>query len=255
MTAITPLVLTFDETANLTRTLAQLSWAHEVVVFDSGSTDETDFIARGFANVRVAHRTFDTHAAQWNAGVAECATGWVLALDADYVLSPELVEELRAWQPDPNVDAYFSNFRYCVEGVPLRGSLYPPRAVLFQASKCRYVQDGHTQLLEVAGASAWLRHAIFHDDRKPLSRWLANQDRYAKLEAEKLLAAPTNSLRWRDRWRRLIVPAPFLVFVTTLFGKGLILDGWRGWYYVCQRTLAELMLSLRLVEARLQKRR
>lgn len=254
VSCITPLVLTFNEAPNLERTLAQLSWAPEVIVLDSFSTDQTPSIAARFANVRVVQRTFDTHAAQWNAGVAECTTDWVLALDADYVLSPELVEELRSWRPDLRVSAYLCNFRYCVEGVALRGSLYPPRAVLFQPSKCRYVQNGHTQLLQVVGASAWLKQAIFHDDRKPLSRWLANQDRYAKLEAEKLLAAPTHTLRWRDRWRRLIVPAPFLVFVTTLIGKGLILDGWRGWYYACQRTLAELMLSLRLVDARLQKR-
>ena len=47
------------------------------------------------------------------------------------------------------------------------------------------------------------------------------------------------------------VPAPFLVFFYTLFVKGLILDGWPGWYYVLQRTLAETVLSLRLMEARL----
>ena len=45
--------------------------------------------------------------------------------------------------------------------------------------------------------------------------------------------------------------APLLVFFHTLFAKGLILDGWRGWYYVLQRTLAETLLSLRLIEAKL----
>src|SRR6266566_8588368 len=54
-----------------------------------------------------------------------------------------------------------------------------------------------------------------------------------------------------DRLRRWVVPAPFLVFFYTLFVKGLILDGWPGWYYVLQRTLAETVLSLRLMEARL----
>ena len=252
---ITPVVLTFNEAPNLGRTLARLTWAREVIILDSLSADETVSIALKRPNVRVVQRTFDTHVSQWNAGVAECRTGWVLSLDADYVLSLELVEELKSWRPQADVDAYFCRFRYCVEGKPLRGSLYPPRAVLFRRARCRYVQDGHTQLLHVPGAVGWLSGAIVHDDRKPLSRWFLDQDRYAKLEAEKLQAASVGTLGWRDRVRRQIVFAPLLVFATTLLGKGVIRDGWRGWFYVCQRTIAELMLSLRLVEATLQKAR
>jgi len=45
------------------------------------------------------------------------------------------------------------------------------------------------------------------------------------------------------------VPAPFVVLGYTLLAKGLIFEGWRGWYYVLQRTLAEIFLSLRLLEA------
>lgn len=250
---ITPVVLTFNEAPNLGRTLARLTWAREVVVLDSLSTDETLSIARTYPNVRIAQRTFDTHVSQWNAGVGDCRTDWVLSLDADYVLSPELVEELKAWRPQPDVDAYFCRFRYCIEGQPLRGSLYPPRAVLFQPARCRYVQDGHTQRLHVPGKSGWLKHVILHDDRKPLSRWLASQGRYATLEAEKLLSTPSGVLRWRERVRRQMVLAPVLVFFATLLGKGMILDGWRGWFYVCQRTIAELILSLRLAEAKCQK--
>lgn len=251
---ITPVVLTFDEAPNLKRTLARLSWAKEVVVLDSFSTDGTLAVAREFPNVRFVLRRFDTHVAQWASGIAECRTDWVLSLDADYVLSPELVEELKAWRPQPDVDAYFCRFQYCINGKPLRGSLYPPRAVLFQSARCRYVQDGHTQLLHVPGRVGWLQHVILHDDRKPLGRWLADQDRYARMEAEKLSSAAPQALSWPDRLRRHIVMAPPLVFLGTLLGKGLIFDGWRGWFYACQRTISELLLSLRLAQARLQRR-
>jgi glycosyltransferase involved in cell wall biosynthesis len=247
---ISPVVLTFNEAPNLGRTLEAVAWAREVVVLDSFSTDATMSIARKFANVRVLQRTFDTHADQWQAAVAACATDWILGLDSDYVLSTEIIGELQGWEPTADVDAYFCRFRYCVEGAPLRASLYPPRAILFNRQRCEYVQDGHTQVLSVRGRTGWLNGAIFHDDRKPLSRWMADQDRYARLEARKLMLAPTSALSWQDRCRRLIVAAPALVFFGTLFVKGVILDGWRGWFYTCQRTIAELMLSLRLVEAR-----
>ena len=248
---VTPLILTFNEDPNLARTLARLAWARETVVFDSFSTDETASIARANPSVRFVSRAFDSHLAQWTAAIAECRTDWVLALDADYVLSPELVKELRDWRPEPDIDAYFCRFRYCVQGYPLRGSLYPPRAVLFRKSRCHYFQDGHTQLLEVAGRTGWLDSVIYHDDRKPLGRWLSDQDRYARLEVEKLAGAEPGSLAWPDRVRRQVVAAPVLVFAYLLLRRGLILDGWPGCIYVCQRTIAELILSLRLAESRL----
>jgi hypothetical protein len=173
-----------------------------------------------------------------------------LALDADYVLTDELNAELAGWVPAMGTTAYFARFRYCVAGRPLRTSLYPPRAVLFRPSQCRYQPDGHTQLLSIDGATAFLVAPIDHDDRKPLADWLRAQDRYAALEAEKLLAAP-GALPLQDRVRRLIVAAPLLLPAYALLAKGLIFEGWPGWYYAFQRTLAELILSLKLIEARL----
>jgi hypothetical protein len=53
-----------------------------------------------------------------------------------------------------------------------------------------------------------------------------------------------------DRIRRLIVPAPFLVVFYCLILKGGILDGWHGWYYAFQRMIAEMIFSVRLIEAK-----
>ncbi len=250
---ITPLILTYNEAPNLRRTLAQLAWAREILVVDSFSTDETLEILKSFPQVRVVQRKFDNHSAQWNFGVAQCTTDWVLALDADYVLTPELVAELQSFQPTPAVNAYSARFSYCIAGRRLRGTLYPPHPVLFRKNSARYEQDGHTQQLRVTGPTAWLQGSILHDDRKPLSQWLWAQDRYAALEVEKLLAKPIAELRFQDRLRRRIVIAPGLVFFYTLFFKGLILDGWPGWFYVLQRTYAELLLSLRLLEEKLKR--
>ena len=150
------------------------------------------------------------------------------------------------------MNAYFARFRYCVFGHPLRGTLYPPRAVLFRKACCQYVQDGHTQQLQIEGQTGLLENVIDHDDRKPLSHWLWAQDRYAKLEAAKLAETPAAALTLPDRLRRKIILAPFLVCFYTLLAKGLILDGWPGWYYVFQRTLAEMLLSLRLLEEKLK---
>src|SRR5258708_2647463 len=94
---ITPLVLTYNEEPNLSRTLESLVWAKEVLVLDSESKDRTQEIARSYANVMFHVRPFDNHRAQWEYGIKETgiSTEYVLALDADMHVTPPFVQELR----------------------------------------------------------------------------------------------------------------------------------------------------------------
>jgi glycosyltransferase involved in cell wall biosynthesis len=250
---ITPLILTFDEEANIERVLSRLGWAREVVVVDSGSTDATRSLLARFPNVRCVEHKFDSHAAQWNYGLTETGiqTAWVLALDADYVLTGALVDEFKTLAPGSDVVGYRAGFRYCISGRMLRGALYPPVVVLYQRNAGRYVQDGHTQRLEANGRIEDLQAFILHDDRKPIARWLVSQVRYARLEADLLRRKSWAALGWPDRLRTLHVVMPPLAFIYCLIVTGGILDGWRGWYYALQRSVAEAVLSLVLIQRRL----
>jgi glycosyltransferase involved in cell wall biosynthesis len=245
---ITPLILTFNESPNLNRTLDRLTWAKRIVVIDSYSTDKTLEIAQSYPYVEIFQREFTTHTNQWNYGLEQVKTEWVLSLDADYVLTEELIAEINALPKDSIADGYFAQFKYCVFGKPLRATLLPPREVLFRKEKAVYVDDGHTQRLHVNGQSAMLYSYIYHDDRKPLSRWLWAQDRYMIIETKKLLETPAGELSFGDRIRRQRIVAPFVIlFYCLILNKG-ILDGWAGWYYGLQRMLAEILLSIRLIE-------
>ena len=248
--AITVLLITYNEAPNLRRTLEKLAWASAIVVVDSFSTDDTIEIARSFPQVKIVQRRFDHFANQCNFGLENCQSDWVLSLDADYVLSDGLISELRDWSPKPGINACFARFAYCVFGRPLRGSLYPPRAILFRRDSCHYYQDGHAHALRIEGGTDWLSNIVFHDDRKSLGYWVAAQDRYATWEIAKLAELRPNQLSVQDRIRRQIFFAPTLVFFYTLLVKGLVFDGWAGWFYVFQRTLVELLISLRLLQAR-----
>lgn len=249
---ITPLILTYNESPNIQRTLDKLQWANEIVVIDSFSCDGTVEILKRSPIVRLVQRAFDSHTQQWNFGLQQIQTPWVLSLDADYVLSDQLVDEMRGLNQDNEHSGYSAAFKYCVCGRPLRASLYPPRTVLFRRSGANYRDDGHTQLLEVKGRVVPLRSPIYHDDRKPLERWLNEQRRYVASESHLLFGTPPNRLNCADRLRRLVVVAPWLVLIYTLIWKRLILDGWPGWYYVIQRTYVELLLSLELLDLRLK---
>ncbi len=246
--AVTPLILTFNEAPNLNRTLQHLTWAKKILIIDSYSTDETLEIARSYCQVEIFQRKFDTHPNQWNYGLEQVHSEWVLSLDADYILTDDLITEIDALSKNSRVDSYLVKFKYCVFGKPLRGTLLPPRKVLFKRKKALYVEDGHTQLLQVDGKSGILSSHIHHDDRKSLSRWLWAQDRYMAIEAKKLLETPPNELSFSDRIRRKKVLAPFLVLIYCLIIHRGILDGWAGLYYAFQRTLAEILLSIHLIE-------
>lgn len=245
---ITPLILTYNEAANIQRTLERLTWAKRIVVIDSYSTDETLEILESYPQVDIYQRKFDTHATQWNYGLEQVNSEWVLSLDADYVLTDELIDEFRTLNPDSSIDGYFIHFKYCVFGKPLRGTLLPPRQSLFRKSKSIYIDDGHTQLLKVSGKSDKLSSYICHDDRKPLSRWLWAQDRYMVIEVKKLSSTPNDELSWGDRIRKQKILAPFVILFYCLILKGGVLDGWHGWYYAFERMLAETLLSIRSIE-------
>jgi glycosyltransferase involved in cell wall biosynthesis len=247
---ITPVVLTYNEAPNIARNLERLSWAREVVVVDSGSDDETAAIVGRFPNARLVVRRFDTHARQWTFAVQETgiATAWVLRLDADYIVPHATIEEIARLAPDTDVGGYRVTFDYCIDGRRLRGSLYPKLPVLFRRDRVTFVQDGHTERAEVSGTVGMLAGHIDHDDRKGLDRWLISQFRYQGREVDKLSSTPWAQLSWGDRIRLTRVLGPPLVFLYCLFGRGLILDGWPGWYYAVQRTTADLILSLLLIQ-------
>jgi len=247
---ITPLVLTYNEAPNIERTLAGLGWARRVVVIDSGSTDGTVDLCRRVPGVEVIERPFDDHARQWNFGLDQVETEWVLSLDADYTIGEALVREMAEWPDAGPVNGYAAGFTYCVGGRALRAAVYPSRVVLFRRASARYAMDGHTQRLEIDGPTARLRSRILHDDRKPIDRWLADQIRYSRLEAEMLATVPPAELSALDRLRRSMPLTPVVMLGYVLIGRGGALDGWRGWYYALQRTFAELLLSLRLLERR-----
>src|SRR4029077_12819184 len=187
MISLTALVLTYNEQENIRRNLEALVWVPKVIIVDSFSNDQTLEIARSFPNVQVVQRDFDTHANQWNAGLDRIDTEWALTLDADYVLTAELQEEIKKVQPASDIALYWGEFDYCIFGRPLRASVYPPRVILFRTKRARYVDEGHTQQLRVKGKLAKFKGKIWQDHRKPLNRWFHSQWVYSEIGAAYLL--------------------------------------------------------------------
>jgi glycosyltransferase involved in cell wall biosynthesis len=250
---ITPLILTYNELPNIERTLARLNWAKRIVVIDSFSTDGTLDILRRDRRIAVFMREFVDFAGQCNFGLAQIETKWVLSLDADYELSVELLDELRLLAPGEATAGYRAGFVYRIHGRKLRGTLYPPRTILYRRDRASYRQEGHAHRVQVDGDILPLRGIVYHDDRKPLSRWLAAQQLYAADEADYLLDGAGRGgrpLSRADHIRLMGWPAPIAVLLYVLFVEQCVLDGWPGWYYALQRLLAETLLALEIIDRR-----
>lgn len=250
---ITPVILTYNEAANIGRTLSHLVWAKDIVVVDSGSTDETITILSRFPQVRVFNRTFDTHGKQWSYAVNNTSikTPWIIRLDADYQLTDTLVEELRQLDPSDSVSAYRILFDYAIFSRRLMSSLYPANTILLRMGRFSVWDKGHTEAWTVEGPVMTLKARVIHNDWKSVELWLNAQGRYMRREFDKLRVERAG-LRRRVR---LTPPlTPIVVFLYCLFVKGLIFNGRAGMYYALQRLVAEATLSLMVLEDRLRDR-
>lgn len=247
---ITPVILTFNEAENIERVLNMLEWANDIVVVDSFSIDETINILSKYKKIRLFKRKFDMHANQWNYAIKETdiKSDWILALDADYVLSKELNDEIKNLSSDKVITGYKASFNYCIFGKALKSSLYPPVTILFRNESSKYIQDGHTQRLITDGGVKPLNNVVYHDDRKPFMRWVKAQNKYMNIESKLIYYSKWKELKTVDRLRKLVVFSPVITFFYCLIVKKGILDGMRGLYYAIQRTLAESILSLKLIQ-------
>ena len=112
-------IITFNEEANLARTLASEQFADEIVVVDSGSTDRTLEIAQSF-DAKIISSPWKGFAGQKNTAIESCTGTWILSLDADEELTPELKSEFRALlRCYPTADAYLLRRRNLLPREPL----------------------------------------------------------------------------------------------------------------------------------------
>jgi hypothetical protein len=248
--SITPVIITLNEGPNLARLLAAVDWAKDVVIVDSGSTDETLAIASADPRVRLFTRKFDTLWDQWHYAMTETGvtTEWLLRLDGDYVVTEALSKELATLVPPADVGGYVIEFDYAIFGRKLVTSFYPPKEVLFRRGCFEVYAKGHTEAWRVIGASGRLKGRIVHDDWKPVRGWVGSQVNYMARELPH-----THEQTGLKAKLRLTPPLmPVVTFLYALFGKGLIFSGRAGIFYALQRLLAETVLALMALEEKLK---
>lgn len=166
--------------------------AREIVLVDSGSTDRTVEIARDHG-ARVVHQEWLGYAAQKNLSLSLASCPWILSLDADEVLSPELVDEIESTLCGPRA-CEFDGFRiprilFIGERAVKHGGFYPDAQLrLIRNGAGRFRDRLVHEAIEMKGRTACLSAAMRHYAYRTVSEFEETMDRYARLSARESLA-------------------------------------------------------------------
>jgi glycosyltransferase involved in cell wall biosynthesis len=182
-------LITLNEAANLPRTLASVRWAQEIMVVDSGSTDATAEIARS-AGARVYAEPWKGFGPQKNSAIARATGDWILSLDADEEVSPELAREIQELLTvEPPFSAYRIPRLNHFLGKPLRhGGYWPdPKLRLFQSGAARFADRAVHEAMETAVPVAALKNPLLHHCYPTLEDYIEHMNRYSSAGAQMLV--------------------------------------------------------------------
>jgi len=255
---ISVLIPVRNEARNLPRCLRSLGEAGEVYVIDSQSTDDTVEIARshGAQVVQFHYQGGWPKKRQWAMNTLPLAYDWILLLDADESLTPELAEEIREAIQNPDIDGYSIMLRTWFLGRILRhGDVGLWKLSLFRRGKGRYecrLREQDTSMADmevhehvvVEGATAELRHPLIHRNVESMARYIEKHNEYSNWESrvltqtrenKELPPTPWGNQAQRRRWlkRKLFaVPgSPVLLFLYRYIVRCGFLDGVPGLIY------------------------
>jgi glycosyltransferase involved in cell wall biosynthesis len=236
---VSVLILAKNEAENLPRCLETVSWANEViVVIDRASRDATQAIAQRGADL-VAIRTFDDFASQRNAALDLASGDWVLAIDADERVTPDLAVEIRQVTSDERTRhvGYRVPIRSVILGRPFRfsGTQHDRPLRLFRRGVGHWVGTVH-ETVELEGSVGRLRHALQHRTIHDMKTFLRKLNEYTTLEAIKF-EREGRPVRAAD-----LAVRPAWTFLKLYIGKQGFRDGVEGLAFC---TLSGLSVAVR----------
>lgn len=218
-------VITFNEEANLARTLSSVTWADEILVLDSGSTDRTREIAESF-RAKFLVEPWKGFAAQKNSALAKAAGDWILSLDADEEVEPALASEIRqALAANPTVAGFWIPRKNFFLGRWMKhGGFYPDRKLrLFRRGAGQFQDRLVHEDIRLEGASTQLQHHLLHHAYPTLSDYLEHMNRYSSLGAEMACSTGSRGFSFVD-----IAIRPKLTFFYNYLLRLGFLDGREG---------------------------
>ena len=220
---VTAIVPTLNEEANILDCLESLAWADQRVVFDCFSTDKTVDLARQ-AGAQVLQHPFENYAQLHNAAMDRVAADWILFVDADERVTPELAAEVQAVVAEERAEVvwHVPRHNYIFGRLTLGAGWYPDyQSRLLRQGHVRWERPVH-EVVVADGPQGYLKNPLIHYNYDDLPDFIARQVKYTKIDAGILHAQRVHprfytpySQAVRHFWWRFV----------TLRGSQ---DGWHG---------------------------
>jgi glycosyltransferase involved in cell wall biosynthesis len=217
-------IITLNESTPFEACLKSVAWADEVIVIDSGSTDGTVDLARA-AGARVVVRDWPGYAHQKNIAAAEAAHDWILSVDADERVTPELAAEIRQLlEAGPDKDGYRVPRVTWHLGRWIRHTdWYPDHQLrLYHRARARWTPRRVHESVTVDGERGYLRGELQHYAYRDEAHHLETMERYTTLAAEEMHATGRSA-----GWTGTTIH-PVAAFLRNYLLKGGFLEGRAG---------------------------
>jgi glycosyltransferase involved in cell wall biosynthesis len=215
-----------NESAKIGKTLDSVKWADEIIVVDNGSTDATVGIVRKYTGKILSRQNNPMLNINKNYGITKATGDWILYLDGDEEIPPELKEEIRfKIKQSGNTDGYWIPRKNIIFGKwIMHGLWWPDRQLrLFRRGKGKYPCRHVHEYIEVPGKTETLDNAFIHHNYESVSQYLNKMDRiYTENEVANLQATGYR-ISWYDAVR-----FPVSDFLKVYFAQKAYLDGLHG---------------------------
>ncbi len=183
---ISACVITLNEQANIRACLESVKWVDEIVVVDAQSSDQTRSICREYTD-KVVERPWPGHVAQKNYAISLATHDWVLCIDADERVSPELRAEIRHEMErsgDPWDGYYFPRQTFYLGRWVRHGGWYPDYKLrLFRKSKGRWAGVDPHDIVQLDGRAKHLKSPLHHYTYRDLAHHLRAMNQYTDVAA------------------------------------------------------------------------
>jgi len=241
---VSAVIITHNESKNLRRTLTQLHWCDEIIIVDSYSTDDTVAIAEEFG-CRVFFKVFEGYGAQKRYAVALANNDWVLNIDADEVLSDDLVREImQEFRKGPSCSGYRLPMNLVFLGREFRYGKESQRYFLrlFNKTAGNWNDSVVHEKIELQGTIGRMEGKMLHYSYHNLQQWYDKFGRYTTMSAEgavrkgkkKSIAAVLFALPW--------------YFFRYYFIERNILNGTEGFYWSVLSSLSHFTKYIKIRE-------
>jgi glycosyltransferase involved in cell wall biosynthesis len=240
---VSAVIITLNEEKALPKCLESVSFAAEIVVVDSGSTDRTIEIAEQYGAI-VIHQEWLGYGKQKQFAVDQASHDWVYCLDADEWVSDELANSIQGVIPYPEYVAYESPRCNKFLGRWLRhGEGYPDYNLrLFNRKFARWSNDLVHEHVVCNGQVGRLAGDLMHESEDTLENYLSKQNRYTSLQAE----VQANRCNKPSIIRTVF--SPFVRFIKMYFVRLGFRDGFPGFVHISVGCLNSYIKNLKIYE-------